>query len=358
MTSANKTTAFNDYNSEFYYVDSSNRGYYYPDSTKSGPPGPTLFWQTCEEIEMCEDAYERTGSSTYKGMITQLINGLNYYVSRNSSGTPTNDWASWDYYNDDIMWGCIALARAYQDTGTTAFLTQAEDEYNEVFSRAWDTNLGGGLWQYTSPSGNNGQKGECVNGTAVIAGWLLYKNTTGTGFNSQAQECWNWISANLYNSSTGEVADHENSNGTVDWSQWTYNYGTMIGAATLEYQETNTSSYLNYGHGAAYYCKANLTGQHVSGILNDEYGSGGGSSDSVGFKGIFCRWCMDYVKVVSDSTLSSWLVTNADSAWTYADNVGITWAQWWHATPSEPGNQLTAWECSSAAVAEQVTPTG
>ncbi len=157
MTSSDKDLAFSSYNNAF-YVSSGINGYYVVDTTRK-VPGQGDFWRVCEEIEAAEDAYDRTHSSGTQNIVSALLNGLNNVVSG------TTDFASWNKYNDDVMWAVIALARGYEITGNTTFLTQAEIQFNAVWSRGWDSSLGGGLWWTTDRQ----QKNACVNGPAAIA---------------------------------------------------------------------------------------------------------------------------------------------------------------------------------------------
>ena len=347
LTSAEKDLAFNSYNNALYHAN--NGVGYYARDTSGATPGRDRFWQTCEEIEMAEDAYARTGNSGYRTMISELCNGLNRIVSG------TDDWASWNGFNDDIMWGVIAFARAYEATGNPTFLSQAQIQFNAVWSRGWDANLGGGLWWNTA----RGQKNAAVNGPACIAALILARNTTNTGFKAQAKQIWDWTVSRLYlsaGSDNGRLLDHINADGSKDYGAFTYNQGTFTGASLLMRQAYNDTSYLGRGSTAAYWAKANLTGQHVAGLLNDEYDSQGGNGDGPGFKGVFARWTALYANGVNDGTLKSWLTTNANAAWGYRNSKGLMWAQWWRRTPDLPGATLTAWELSSGVVIAQTAP--
>lgn len=126
-------------------------------------PGLLQFWQACEQIDALEDGYERTKNAIYKGMVSKLVNVLNEVVNG------TEDWASWNKFNDDIMWGVIVLARAFEITGNEGFLTLAQTQFNSVWTRGWDTNLGGGLWWNTDKETKNA----CVNSPATIAAMYL-----------------------------------------------------------------------------------------------------------------------------------------------------------------------------------------
>ena len=272
-----------------------------------------------------------------------LLNGLNNVVSG------TTDFASWNKYNDDVMWAVIALARGYEITGNRSFLDQAQWQFNSVWSRAWDNSLGGGLWWTT----DKGSKNACVNGPAAIAAMILARNTTNTGYRSQADQIYGWLRAKLVNTTTGQVADHMDANGAVTSWAFTYNQGTYAGAAALLYGATGNASYKTDAAKAVTWTRANLTGQHVADILNDEYDSGGGSGDSCGFKGVFVRWAAKYASVAGDSSIASWLTNNANVAWSYRNSSGLMWGQWWHRTPD---TGVTSWECSPGLAVTQCAP--
>jgi predicted alpha-1,6-mannanase (GH76 family) len=136
-------------------------------------------------------------------MVQELIDGMNTIVS----GTP--DFASWNTYNDDIMWAVIALVRGYEITGNYDYLSQvrtrlyfsiewrwgesllwaqAEVQFNAVWSRGWDTVNGGMYWNTDRQT-----KNACVNGPTAIAAFLLSQNTVNTGFLSQVQNLFVWV---------------------------------------------------------------------------------------------------------------------------------------------------------------------
>lgn len=341
LVTSEKDLAFNSYNNAFYVVNNGN-GYYVVD-TNRGVPGRHDFWRVCEQIEAAEDAYERTGNPVYRTMVGQLLNGLNNVVSG------TTDFASWNKYNDDVMWAVIALVRGYEITGNHSFLDQAMWQFNAVWSRAWDNQLGGGLWWTTDKTSKNA----CVNGPAAIAAMLLARNTVNTGYRTQADQIYNWLRATLVNTSTGQVADHIDANGTKVWWEFTYNQGTYAGAAALLYQNTGSNAYRTDASLAVNWARSHLTGQHVNDILNDEYDAGGGNGDTCGFKGIFVRWAAKYANVANDGPIKSWLTTNANAAWANRNSSGVMWGQWWRRTPD---GYVTSWESSGGVAVTQVAP--
>jgi predicted alpha-1,6-mannanase (GH76 family) len=340
VSASDKSLAFNSYNNAF-YVSKNGVGYYVRD-TNRGVPGRGDFWRVCEQIEAAEDAYERTGSGIYRTMVGELLNGLNELVSG------TTDFASWNKFNDDVMWAVIALARGYEITGNRTLLDQAQWQFNAIWSRGWDNTLGGGLWWSTDRASKNA----CVNGPATIAAMILARNTVSTGYRAQADRIYQWLRTTLVNTSTGQVADHiEASGAKVGWA-FTYNQGTFAGAASLLYQSTGNTSYRTDAARAVSWARSNLTGQHSAQILNDEYGNDR-NSDSAGFKGIFVRWAAKYANVANDTDIKSWLRTNANAAWANRSSSGVMWGRWWHRTPDD---YVTSWESSSGVVITQVAP--
>lgn len=340
-----RTIAFDAYNNAFYVVKNGN-GYYAKDTEKAAP-GRGQFWWVCEEIEAAEDAYDRTGSPVHKNMVAELLNGLNSVVSQ------TPDFAGWNEFNDDVMWAVIALTRGYEITGNHAYLEQARGQFNCVWNRAWDDELGGGLWWKTDKK----QKNACVNGPAAIAALLLARNTNDTLYHEQAKLLYRWLRATLVQPETGQVADNIDAHGVKNWMSFTYNQGTYIGAATLLYEATSDSDYLAHAAQAIDWTRHHLTGQQHENILNDEYDADdGGRHDGCGFKGIFVRWAAKYVKVVEakNNATKNWLTANANAAWEHRNAAGLMWGQWSRSTPND--GVLTSWECSSGVVVTQCAP--
>jgi predicted alpha-1,6-mannanase (GH76 family) len=322
FTGTDADNIFNSYNNSFYVV-SSGLGYYKADTGG----GRADFWKQAEEIEMIIDAYERTSSSVYKGMITETINGFNNYFG--------SDWSG-NTFNDDIMWMCIASLRGYQKTGTTSFRDNAKANFDRVYTRAYDGTLGGGLWWTTAKTSKNA----CVNGPGAIAAYLIYSTTGDSTYLTKANNIYNWERGHLFNTSTGAVYDHMNADGSTDFGVYSYNLGTFIGAANYLGQTSDAGL-------AAGYTKNTLAG---GGNLPD-YGTGG---DGGGFNGICIRWLAKYMKDHSlQGTYQSWLQSNANTAFARRRTDNLSWCQWSQQTPT---GTLKSFDCSSSVVALQVVP--
>ena len=322
FTATDANTIFDNYNNALYIVSSGN-GYYKADTGG----GRTDFWKQAEEIEMIIDAYERSGSSVYKGMITETINGfINHFGA---------DWTG-NTFNDDILWMCIASARGYQKTGNTNFRDRAKANFDAVYSRAYDSALGGGLWWTTGKTSKNA----CVNGPGAIVAYLLYQIYGTSSYLTKANNIYNWERSNLFNASTGQVYDHMNADGSLSTTALSYNSGTFVGAANFLGQTTDATL-------AADYVKNTM----CSGGIFPQYGTGG---DAGGFDGIGIRWIARYMKDHGlQSAYLSWLQTNANAAWDRRRTDSLSWSRWKEQTPV--GTQ-TSFDLSSSVVALQVVP--
>jgi predicted alpha-1,6-mannanase (GH76 family) len=340
-TAANADTAFNDYNNAFYYdISGSNYGY----RLDQGSTTLSGFWTTAEQIEMVVDAYNQSGSSTYKGMITQLINGFNYEHS--------SWWNGSDKYDDDMMWATIAFIRAYEVTGTSAWLTDAEDAFNTVYSRGLASN--GGLYWYTAgcPSScSNTYENSAANWTFVIAGIMLYNETGNTTYLNEANGVYSWAYSNLYNSSTGEIYDgYFASSGSVV-GNYSYNYGIAIGAHYWEGYWGDATNVADYEMNDMGNYSGTLNGYN---ILADGDSSEDGA-DGGGFAGIALRWtAFAYVNgAISNSSVLTWMQENVDQAWSDRNSADLTWANWESPTAS---SGLYSWDCSSLVVGMMDVP--
>ncbi|HZI30866.1 MAG TPA: glycoside hydrolase family 76 protein, partial [Candidatus Binatia bacterium] len=315
FTAKDADTMAGAFNNVFYSVNGTNG---YIKDTQTG--GVAYFWGQAEMIECVIDAYEWTTNTTYKGMITNLLNG---FIKNNGS--------TWTYniYNDDIMWAVIAFARGGLETGNTNYCNIARANFDACYARAWDNTLGGGLYWTTG----NYTKNACVNGPGSIAASLLYQIYGDTAYLNKATACYNWERSVLFNATSGAIYDAIGTNGVINYWSSTYNQGTFIGAA-------NFLGLTNDAALAANYTMANMT----SGGILPEYGIAGNNS---GFNAIFLRWMTRFVKDRHlQSTYEPWLQRNATAAWNMRRADNLSWCQWHQ--PSPAGTNFYAWDCVSS----------
>ena len=104
------------------------------------------FWTQAEAIEMVIDAYNVNPTPEYKNRVQYLYNGM-----RDAYGTL---WST-NEFNDDVIWGSLMCLRAYDIWNDGGMLTMTRQNFDLVWARAWDTNLGGGLWWKTDKQSKN-----------------------------------------------------------------------------------------------------------------------------------------------------------------------------------------------------------
>jgi len=332
FTATNADTIFTAYNSAFYVTNGGNAYY----KTDSGSGSGAGWWTFAEEIEMAEDCYARSGSASFSNAVSTLCNG---FASVNGT-----DW-TYDEYNDDMTWAVIAFARGYLVTGNMTFLSEAESNFNAMYSRGWDTNFtGGGLWWSTAKGGKNA----CINGPAAVAACYLYSLSGDSLYLAKAEACYAWERGVLFNTNSGAIDDSIST--TTGYNTWasTYNQGTFIGAADFLYRITRLPFYYQDAILAAKYTENSIAS---AGILPD-YGSG--DSDFGGFNGIFARWAAQFAR---DQNLWSaygpWFNTNANAAWNVRNTNNLSWYDWSGSTPAGT-NVLTSWACSDSVIIMQV----
>jgi predicted alpha-1,6-mannanase (GH76 family) len=301
------------YNNHFYNqygtYGSSFKAYYWKDDNHTGRMD---FWTQQEAIEMLIDAYNINPSTDLKNKIAYLYNGV-----RDGYGLL---WTS-NKFNDDVVWGSLMCVRAYKITNDGGMLTMAKNNFDMMYTRAWDTTvLGGGLWWTTDKTSKN----TCVNAPAVICAMLLYQATGDATYKTKAKLIMDWMVTKLYTASTGEVKGAIIPDGTITEGALSYTQGTFIGACDLLRADYPTVDYLGMGSNAMNYAKASLC-ITAGGILNDE----NGNADTQGMKSIFARWACQFVfHTGTVSTYGAWLDFNGSQAWSIRNSHGLMWNTW------------------------------
>ncbi len=313
------------------------------------------FWTTAEMIETAEDYYDYTGRADAKDLVLALLDGFTAHY-----GT---DWMSkykggdtganlGPRANDDIMWICIATARAYHITGDDAYRQMAAANFEAVYTRSWSKDMGGGVWWRVLSTGPFvPQKNTTTNGPAVIAACELYNDVHQPLYLAQARSVYGWLRANLYDPATGRVYDNISlapGGGTrIDTTEYSYNQGTFIGAATMLYAVTGDPGYATDARRAIDYTRAHLT--TTGSILLP--GSKTPDRDAGGFNGIFARWALRFTRDSRITDYDTWFRANADAAWSHRNTGGLMGADWTKQTGTGP---LYAWDCSSGVAMQEV----
>jgi predicted alpha-1,6-mannanase (GH76 family) len=328
ITRADAKVAMQCYNNTFYNqygtYGSSYKAMYYANTYRNSRAD---FWREVESIETLIDAYTINNDADFQNKIRYLYNGIRDGYGLNWSSNP---------FNDDVIWGSLMCIRAYFIFNDGGMKDMAVNNFNVVWNRAWDNNLGGGLWWKTDKASKNA----CVNAPAAICAMYLYYATGDVTYRNKAKQIMDWMKSRLYVGSSGEVKGAINASGVITEGSRTYTQGAFIGAAGELQKYFPADNWRDIGIRAMDYTKTVLS--NSAGLLPDEYCGG---DDCPGFKGIFARWACKFVKDYNlSSYYTSWLNYNARQAWTYRNSSGMMWAQWWRRTPDA---FLTSWETTS-----------
>lgn len=331
-TSEDRTTAFDAFNKHFYNPEAK---LYYSTTEKSDLGAiwtQAIFW------DIAMDAYLRTNDPEYLTLIEDIYEG-GYQEYDGYNWENREEW----FIYDDIMWWIISLTRAHDITGNEIYLEKAISGFDRVWRDSYDFDAGGMYWNFQK-SGKNA----CINYPTVIAAMELYEITGNEEYFSKAKEIYTWSRENLFQPSSGRVADHKVGNNPPGFEDYTYNQGTLIGAAVLLYNETGDQAYLEDAKLAADYTKNEMS--DANGILPAE----GDWNEQGVLKAIFARYLMYLIEDGGQDQYESWLRKNATLAWHNRDKYrNITYRNY---TIPCPILTVQSYEASSAVGIMQVCP--
>lgn len=317
-TVAQIQSAYASYNGNFLCQDSKGNDEF---AAVSGNCSGTGFWTGAELIEMAVDAYawaknaDPGQAAAYLAEVHSLCLGF--------SDLHPQWWNGSDQYDDDMLWATIAFVRAYDVTGASDELADAEAAFATVYNHGRAGN-GGIYWNAGCESScSSWYENSPANWTFVIAGRMLYGASGNSTYQAEADGVYDWAKATLYNSSTGEIYDGYKSSG-IQTGEYSYNYGIAIGAASEEADSaliTNASNFLMTGLG-------NYAGSVGGYNILPNYGQG--NQDGSGFNGITMRWLgVANVHGNLNSTVQAWIQANLNQAYAERNTTtGLIWNNW------------------------------
>ncbi|HEV2647537.1 MAG TPA: RICIN domain-containing protein [Acidobacteriaceae bacterium] len=332
----NAAAAFSAFNSAFLVQNGSTACYSKTLVSKGTACEGT--WRGANDIELAEDAYQYSHSGSTRTLITNL---LNTYLTNNQS-----DW-SYDSWNDDIGWMANIFIRGYQFTGQSNYLTVAENNWNMAYNRAWDSNLGGGIWENQTKGG----KEALSNDNFIFEAVQLYQLTGDSTYLTKAEAIYAWVRSHLVNTTSsnnnlgapGQVNQGINSNGSLNSGDGFYNAGTWIKAANQLYRITGTQQYHD---------DAVRTINHVM------------TEQPILHNGSECcgnQWAYWVTQGISEfatdnnawGTYGTYMQNNANAAWNERNSSNLTWNDWTKATNDSGPDGM---EMESAAEVQQNLP--
>jgi predicted alpha-1,6-mannanase (GH76 family) len=274
----------------------------------------TGYWTFAQAWDSVIDGVERTGGRRYLGLIQTL------YAAQNGS-----TWRS-DFY-DDESWMTLALIRAYDLTGTRAYLDRALALYAEI-TAAWDTTSArpGGIWWNRA----HATKATASNGGPVIAGARLTARTGDPAHLAFARQVYAFWRTNMTDAVTYETYDHMNPDGTIGKGRLTYNEGIMSGAALALYAATGEAQFRADGHGFATRLAKVITKTTPVGPVLADGTNTSCTGDCPQWKGIGYRYLAgafrddptrpDYLPVLQASVGAAWTLARSTTTGYFAND--------------------------------------
>ena len=159
-----------------------------------------------------------------------------------------------DKYYDDNIWVGLDLIDLWRITDKARW----RDDTARIFafvSSAWDDDPrhpspGGIFW--AQPAANATRDRNTVsNAPAAILALHLYTTTGDKEYLRWAERLFGWVEETLCDPDDRLYWDHLKLDGRIERTKWSYNQGTMIGAATLLGQHTSDERYLERGRAIA-----------------------------------------------------------------------------------------------------------
>jgi predicted alpha-1,6-mannanase (GH76 family) len=303
------------------------------------PGGDTSagYWIFAQSFDALLDGVERTGGEHYLGLVKT------FYDAQNAIG-----WSR-DYF-DDENWMALALIRAYDLTGNTTYLSEAESLYADIMSAGWDTTCcgpsPGGIWWDRAHT----EKATASNAGPVITGARLAERTSNPVYLPFAEKVYAYWSAQMVDPTTHQVFDHITSGGEIVKWKFTYNEGLFVGAVVELAKAAGKPSTLAAASPVAGFMRTNETTSGSLGLALYDGTNSGCTGDCAQFKGIGFRYLTSLVEAdPAETSTRALLASSAASAWQLArDPALVLFATDWTG-PSESGPTLEA--DSSATVA-------
>ncbi len=304
-------------------------------------------WTQAIYWDMIMNAYKRTNDQKYYNLIHDIYEGAcSQYDDFNWNNT-----TEWFIY-DDIMWWIISLCRAHEITGEDKYLELAVSGFDRVWygsegideRGSYDKEKGGMRWGWKRDEWKG--KMSCINYPTVIASALLYQITGKDDYLKKAKEIYDWSDKNLFNKSTGAVADSKHGDGEPHWKMHLYNQGSCIGAGVALYQITMDKDYLDKAVLAADYVKNDLCDKN--GFFPYENGIEQGV-----YAAIFAQYIAELMEC-NQPQYRNWLLKNINSAWKKRDkNRNLTFKDFSNPCPK---GEIEVYDASGCPALMQLIP--
>lgn len=192
---------------------------------------------------MCEQG--KDNKAAVRLLTERVLPGLGMY--RDTARSPIayssyiNTAPASDRFYDDNIWIGIDFADLYKTTADTAYLNESIRIWRFVESGI-DDRLGGGIYWCEQKKES---KNTCSNAPGAVFALKLYDVTGDREYLAKGRQLYEWVNANLRDSTDGLYYDNISLGGCVDKTKFAYNSGQMLQAAVLLYRATGDIAYLS-----------------------------------------------------------------------------------------------------------------
>jgi predicted alpha-1,6-mannanase (GH76 family) len=296
---------------------------YWKNSDHSLPAGSLTFfsdfWWEAHFFETTLDAYEVTQDPGDLQLLDEQYDG---FVAAHA----------WDAnsFNDDLTWWALALARAYEATGETRYRDRSAAIFASVAAFE-DQTYGGGVWW--KRDGTHGCKNMCINAPFVMTALHLYAWTGDATYLTKAENVYSWIVSRLDQQGTLDDLVNGPGSGKPSAAQYSYNYGTFVGASLALEEATGDPTYLANALAAANQAMSSLAS---SGVMSSE-----GQGDGGGFNMICARYLARLAQR-GQPQIAAFLAKNANAAWANRRADGLMGYDWSAPAPQGVIQSFTA----------------
>lgn len=159
-----------------------------------------------------------------------------------------------DKYYDDNIWVGLDLIDLWSATGKAHWRDDAARIFTFI-SSAWDDDPrhpspGGIFW--AQPAANATRDRNTVsNAPAAILALRLHTATSDKKYLRWAERLFSWVEETLCDPNDRLYWDHLKLDGRIERTKWSYNQGTMVGAATLLGQATGDRQFIDRAQAVA-----------------------------------------------------------------------------------------------------------
>ncbi|CAK7228490.1 hypothetical protein SCUCBS95973_006898 [Sporothrix curviconia] len=251
-------------------------------------------------------------------------------------------------FYDDEGWWALAWIRAFDVTGTAAYLAMAESIFADMQTGTQPAACGGGIWW----SKDHTYKNAIANELYLSVAASLANRATDAKARAQylqiAASQWAWFKASGMINSQGTINDGlaiqadgtcVNNNQTV----WSYNQGVVLGGLVELHRAqaaaaSNGTADASLIPAAAAIANAAIAKLSTAGILHESCEAGGGNcgGDGPTFKGVFLR-NLHYLQqeptldAATAGAFKAYILQNANSIWNTdrvagSNQLGLVWS--------------------------------